>query len=59
MIENSGVDSFIAMTSCISWFLKRRALAFGVIAAGASLGGVIFPVSPFYKLLTCQIKNIN
>lgn len=34
----------IAMTSTISWFLKRRALAFGVIAAGASLGGVIFPV---------------
>jgi MFS family permease len=35
---------FPAMTSCISWFLKRRALAFGVIAAGASLGGVIFPI---------------
>ncbi|KAK9447082.1 major facilitator superfamily domain-containing protein [Limtongia smithiae] len=35
---------FPAMTSCISWFFKRRALAFGVIASGASLGGVIFPI---------------
>ncbi|CAK7233211.1 hypothetical protein SCUCBS95973_008517 [Sporothrix curviconia] len=35
---------FPAMNSCISWFLKRRALAFGVIASGASLGGVIFPI---------------
>ncbi|CAK7232824.1 hypothetical protein SCUCBS95973_008388 [Sporothrix curviconia] len=35
---------FPAMTSCISWFFKKRALAFGVIAGGASLGGVIFPV---------------
>ncbi|CAK7227528.1 hypothetical protein SBRCBS47491_006600 [Sporothrix bragantina] len=35
---------FPAMNSCISWFLRRRALAFGVIASGASLGGVIFPI---------------
>ncbi|GAM89554.1 hypothetical protein ANO11243_075930 [Dothideomycetidae sp. 11243] len=33
-----------AMNSCISWFLKRRAFAFGVIAGGASIGGVIFPI---------------
>ncbi|KIV84432.1 hypothetical protein PV11_00212 [Exophiala sideris] len=35
---------FPAMTSCISWFLKKRARAFGVIAGGASIGGVIFPI---------------
>ena len=37
-------ETIPAMTSCISWFLKKRALAFGVIAGGASIGGVIFPV---------------
>lgn len=35
---------FPAMTSTISWFLKKRAFAFGIIASGASLGGVIFPI---------------
>ncbi|CAK7203123.1 hypothetical protein SEUCBS139899_005852 [Sporothrix eucalyptigena] len=40
----SSMLFFPAMTSCISWFLKKRALAFGVIAGGASLGGVIFPI---------------
>ncbi|KAL1896075.1 hypothetical protein Sste5346_004814 [Sporothrix stenoceras] len=35
---------FPAMTSCISWFLEKRALAFGVIAGGASIGGVVFPI---------------
>lgn len=32
------------MTSTISWFLRYRALAFGVVAGGASMGGVVFPV---------------
>ena len=36
---------FTAATSPVgSWFLKRRALAFGIVASGSSLGGVILPL---------------
>lgn len=33
-----------AMSSVGTWFFKKRAFAFGVMAAGSSLGGVIFPI---------------
>lgn len=31
--------------SCIAtWFLKKRALAMGIVASGSSLGGVVLPI---------------
>lgn len=33
-----------AMNTVVSWFLKRRALALGVMVSGSSLGGVVFPI---------------
>ncbi|KAI9830253.1 MAG: hypothetical protein M1819_005780 [Sarea resinae] len=36
---------FYPAMSCVStWFFKNRALAFGIMASGSSLGGVIFPI---------------
>ena len=32
------------MSSTGTWFFKRRALAFGIMASGSSLGGVIMPI---------------
>jgi MFS family permease len=32
------------MSSIATWFFKRRAFAFGIMAAGSSVGGVIFPI---------------
>lgn len=34
---------FATVTSSMTWFFKWRALAFGIVAAGSSLGGVILP----------------
>lgn len=33
-----------AVSALPSWFFRRRAAAFGIIAAGSSTGGVIFPI---------------
>ena len=32
------------MSSVMSWFQKKRALALGIMVSGSSLGGVIFPI---------------
>lgn len=33
-----------AMSSVGQWFFKNRAAAFGIMASGSSLGGVIYPI---------------
>ncbi|KAK4574003.1 hypothetical protein LTR86_001764 [Recurvomyces mirabilis] len=33
-----------AMSTITTWFFQKRAFAFGIIASGSSLGGVIFPI---------------
>ncbi|KIN01011.1 hypothetical protein OIDMADRAFT_122536 [Oidiodendron maius Zn] len=35
---------YSGMGSISTWFFKRRATAFGIMASGSSLGGVIFPI---------------
>ena len=35
---------YAAFNSVPTWFFRRRALAFGIVASGSSLGGVIFPI---------------
>lgn len=32
------------MTSLASWFFKKRALAFGLMASGSSIGGIVLPI---------------
>lgn len=35
---------YSTMGSVATWFFKKRSTAFGIITAGSSLGGVIFPI---------------
>jgi MFS family permease len=43
-----------AITTISEWFSKRRGLAFGVMATGASVGGVAFPF-----LMTRMIRSVG
>jgi len=34
----------LVIAACGTWFVKHRALAFGIMTAGSSLGGVVLPI---------------
>ena len=36
---------YAGMSPITTWFFEKRAFAFGIMAAGSSLGGVIFPIT--------------
>lgn len=40
----SSLVFYAGLSAIPSWFYKWRALAFGVMTAGASIGGVLFPI---------------
>ena len=46
-----------AMSTITTWFFKKRGLAFGVIAAGSSLGGVILPIMASSLLNDMEVRS--
>jgi MFS family permease len=51
---------FASMNSVSTWFFKKRATAFGVMASGSSLGGVVLPyVLRFFYLCAGISANIG
>jgi MFS family permease len=46
----SGAVFNATLSSLTTWFFKKRGAAFGIVASGSSLGGVILPII-FYKLI--------
>lgn len=44
ILSHFYADSFTALNCIGGWFLKKRGMAFGLAAPGASVGGVVFPI---------------
>jgi predicted MFS family arabinose efflux permease len=40
----SGIVFNAALSPIVTWFLKKRATAFGIVASGSSVGGVVLPI---------------
>jgi MFS family permease len=46
IVSSAGASAIFypAVSALVTWFLKRRSFALGIVASGSSLGGVIFPI---------------
>jgi MFS family permease len=44
-LENPVLHLFaLVLAACGTWFLRHRALAFGIMLSGSSIGGVVLPI---------------
>jgi MFS family permease len=46
IVSSAGSSAIFSasMASVVSWFMRRRAFAFGIMVSGSSLGGVVLPI---------------
>jgi hypothetical protein len=44
ILENPLLNFALVIAACGTWFLRHRALAFGIMVSGSSIGGVVLPI---------------
>lgn len=56
IVSSAGSSAIFSasMASVVSWFLRRRAFAFGIMVSGSSLGGVVLPI-----MMDRMIKSVG
>jgi MFS family permease len=56
IVSSAGSSAIFSasMASVVTWFLRRRAFAFGIMVSGSSLGGVVLPI-----MMDRMIKSVG
>lgn len=56
VVASAGSSAIFSacMASVVSWFMRRRAFAFGIMVSGSSLGGVCLPI-----MMDRMIKSVG